>query len=71
MKKVLLSVLLGVLGFTVTYIGLCYFVPGWRIKLDAEPLVYFLKSLKHMAFLKCVISSLIAVAAAVIPIYKK
>jgi len=54
-RKVLLSVLFIVI-FAVTYLGLCYLIPGWRIKLEAEPVVYLIESVKSMALLKTVIS---------------
>ena len=54
-RKVLLSVLFIVI-FAVTYLGLCYLIPGWRIKLEAEPVVYLIESIKSMALIKTVIS---------------
>ena len=54
-RNVLLSVLFIVI-FAVTYLGLCYLIPGWRIKLEAEPVVYLIESVKSMALLKTVIS---------------
>lgn len=54
-RKVLLSVLFIVI-FAVTYLGLCYLIPGWRIKLEAEPVVYLIESVKSMALIKTVIS---------------
>lgn len=57
MKKViLLSVLIFAAAFFGSYLGLCYLVPGWRIKLAADPLTYFVKSIGHMAPLKGVIA---------------
>ena len=38
--------------FLLVYIALCYLVPGWRLKLDAPPLVYFTASLQSMMLLK-------------------
>jgi len=54
-RKALLSVLFIVI-FAVTYLGLCYLIPGWRIKLEAEPVVYLIESVKSMALIKTVIS---------------
>lgn len=54
-RKVLLSVLFIVI-FAVTYLGLCYLIPGWRIKLEAKPVVYLIESVKSMALIKTVIS---------------
>lgn len=54
-RKALLSVLFIVI-FAVTYLGLCYLIPGWRIKLEAEPVVYLIESVKSMTLIKTVIS---------------
>ena len=71
MKKRILSALLGIVGFCVAYLYLCYLVPGWRIKLEAEPVVYFVKSLQHMAFLKGLISVVAGAMLAAIPYFGK
>ena len=39
MKKAFYRSLLAVTAFIVTYIALSFLIPGWRIKLEAEPLV--------------------------------
>lgn len=70
MKKALLSVLSGMLGFVITYIGLCCLVSGWRIKLEAEPLIYLMESIKSMAFVKCLISGMVSVVLAAIPFFR-
>lgn len=57
-RKGLLSVLFIVI-FAVTYLGLCYLIPGWRIKLEAEPVVYLIESIKSMALIKTVISLIV------------
>lgn len=67
MKKLLLSVALFVAAFIVTYLVLCY-APAWRIKLDAEPMVYFLESIKHMAPVKSLISLGTGMIAGVVPV---
>lgn len=54
-RKVILSGLFIVI-VAVTYLGLCYMIPGWRIKLEAEPVVYLIESIKSMALIKTVIS---------------
>ena len=71
MKRMVLSALLGIVGFCAAYLCLCYLVPGWRIKLEAEPFVYFVKSLQHMAFLKVLISVVAGVMLAAIPYFGK
>lgn len=69
MKRNLLSVLLFVITFTVIYICLCYCIPEWRIKLVAEPHIYFFESLKHLLPIKAGISFVIGITASVIPIF--
>ena len=46
MKNAKVSVILFLAAFVLTYIGTCYLVPGWRIKLAADHLTYFLASLQ-------------------------
>lgn len=70
-QKIWLSIWYGVAAFMITYICLCYLVPGWRIKLEAEPVVYFLESLRSMALMKCLISGVAAVTAAAVPYFWK
>jgi len=61
MKRNILLSLLFVMAFAITYLTLCYMVPGWRIKLDAEPFVYFIESLKSMVFIKATISLVVGI----------
>lgn len=46
--------------FMASYICLCYMVPGLRIKLDAEPMEYFIKSIKHMMLVKGAMALVVA-----------
>ena len=46
--------------FIVTYLACCYIVPAFRIKLYAPASEYFIESVKHMAILKTIISSVVA-----------
>ena len=39
---------------------MCYLVPGLRIKLYAEPMVYFIESIKSMVLVKIVVSFVVA-----------
>lgn len=54
-KNILLSVLF-VAVFVITYFVLCFMIPEWRIKLEADPFIYFIESVKSMAFIKTMIS---------------
>ena len=53
-----------VVVFALVYVGTCYLIPGLRIKLAAEPMVYFIESLQHGVAFKATISSAIGLAAA-------
>lgn len=59
-KRVLLTAVVAVAAFAVSYIGFSY---GFRLKLSADPLTYFIESMKHMALLKTALSAAIAVLA--------
>lgn len=52
MKRKTLSAVILILVFIATYIYLSMGIPGLRIKLDAEPMVYFIESLKTMVMFK-------------------
>ena len=41
----------------------CYMVPGWRIKLAAPAMEYFVASLRHMVLLKGLIAGAAAAVA--------
>ena len=63
MKKKLLIISSFIVTFSLVYLILSFCIPGWRIKLDAPPLIYFIEQLKSLMVLKCGIS---LIAAAVI-----
>ena len=71
MKRMLASAVMGLVGFCITYVALCYLVPGWRIKLEAEPMVYFLESMKSMALIKCLISAFAGILLAAVPYLRR
>ena len=56
MKGKRLAAALGFAAFIAVYLACCYRIPGWRIKLDADPLTYFWASITHMVPLKSLIS---------------
>ena len=68
MKRYILPVALFAIAFIITYMGLCYFVPGWKIKLSAEPMVYFVESIRHMALMKTIISFAAGIVVGAIPV---
>ena len=53
-KRIYLALFLII--FVATYLFVCFGIPGMRIKLDAEPMEYFLKNVSHMVFIKTIIS---------------
>lgn len=61
MKSKLLTPVLFVLSFITTYLFICFGIPGTRIKLEAEPLELFIKSVEHMLLFKSLISSFIGI----------
>ena len=67
MKKVSIALLLFVIVFVATYLVICFAIPGMRIKLEAEPMEYFLESIRHMAFIKTAVSLVMALIAGAIP----
>ncbi len=66
-NKKLVSIILFVVGFVVTYLIMCYCIPGLRIKLDAEPMEYFIESIKNSVIFKSVVSFIIAILLAMLP----
>ena len=56
MKTLMVAVAIVLVVRIVSYVGLCYLVPGLRIKLAADAVTYFKESIRHMIFLKSVIS---------------
>lgn len=70
-SRKILSVISFIVGFILTYLILCFFVPGLRIKLSAPPLEYFIKSIKNTVLLKTIISAIVGGIFASIPYLKK
>ena len=69
MKKVSIALLLFVIVFVVTYLVICFAIPGMRIKLEAEPMEYFSESIRHMAFVKTAASLVAALIVGTIPLF--
>lgn len=67
MKKNKFSIVLFIVAFFVAYLIICFAIPGMRIKLAAEPMEYFIKSIKHMALFKTVISFVVALIVEILP----
>lgn len=62
-----LSAILFLITFIAAYMFICFGIPGMRIKLEAEPMELFFKSITHMALFKSVISLVAASAVAALP----
>lgn len=67
MKNQLRSVFLFISAFIAVYFILCFAVPGLRIKLAAEPMEYFVESIKHGAFFKTMVSCIAALMIGLLP----
>lgn len=66
-NKKILSIILFIVGFIATYLFTCYCIPGLRIKLAAEPMEYFIASIKYSATFKVIISCIIGTILAILP----
>ena len=60
MKKNTVPIVLFIVMFIAVYLAISFTVPGMRIKLDAEPMEYFIESIKHMTFFKSAVSFVVA-----------
>lgn len=71
MKKKKLFIVLFLSAFIASYLTICFAIPGMRIKLEAEPMEYFLKSITHMIFIKSLMSLVIALIVGTFPLFIK
>lgn len=67
MKRILLSVVLFIVSFVAVYLITCY-LPSMRIKLAAEPMEYFVASIKHNMSFKILVSFVCGLLISFIPI---
>jgi len=67
MEKNTVSIILFIAMFIAIYLAISFAIPGMRIKLEAEPMEYFVESIKHMAFIKSAVSLVVALFAAMLP----
>ena len=65
-KKIIFSVILFIVGFTATYLFMCYHT-GLRLKLVAEPMEFFIKSIKFAAVFKTIMSCIIGAILSILP----
>ncbi len=66
-NKKIISIILFVVGFIATYLIMCYCIPGLRIKLAAEPMEYFIESIKYSSIFKSIISCTVGAILAMLP----
>ena len=66
-NKKILSIILFVVGFIAAYLIMCYCIPDLRLKLVAEPLEYFIESIKYAAIFKGIISCIAGTVLAMLP----
>ena len=71
MKRKALSIMLFAVVFIAAYLVMSFCIGGMRIKLEAAPMVYFVESLRHMAFFKTIVSAIPAAIAAVVVLFVK
>lgn len=69
MKKKIVSAVLFIIAFIAAYLIICFAIPGMRIKLEAAPLEYFIKSITHMVFIKTAASLIVALIIGSIPLF--
>ena len=69
MQKASIALILFMVVFVATYLVICFAIPGMRIKLDAEPMEYFLENIRHMAFVKTAASLVAALIVGAIPLF--
>lgn len=66
MKKWILRICLFTVVFCAAYLACCYLIPGWRLKLEADPCTYFVATIRSMVLIKASISALVAAIITVV-----
>jgi len=66
MKKKINILAVFLVVFAATYLFTSFCIPGWRLKLDAPPMEYFIEHLKSMMLLKCSASMITGAVAGLI-----
>ena len=67
MKRKILSLVLFLIVFVSAYLVTCFAIPSMRIKLEAEPVEYFLESIGYMVFFKAAVSFVVALVIGALP----
>lgn len=69
MKKQTASIVFFFAAFIAAYMIICFAIPGMRIKLEAEPMEYFIESIRHMMFMKSIMSLFPALIIGSLPLF--
>lgn len=69
MKKQIASIVFFFAAFIAAYMIICFAIPGMRIKLEAEPMEYFIESIRHMIFMKSLMSLFPALIIGSLPLF--
>lgn len=67
-KRITLSLILLVVVFAAVYLTMSFAIPGFRIKLEAEPAVVFVETLKILWPFKAAVSLIVAVLIGALPL---
>lgn len=68
MKRKLCSLILAIVTFIAVYMIMSFAIPGFRIKLEAEPAVVFVETLKILWPFKVAVSLIAAVLVGGLPL---
>lgn len=68
MKRKMCSLILAIVTFIAVYMIMSFAIPGFRIKLEAEPAVVFVETLKILWPFKVAISLIAAVLVGGLPL---
>lgn len=67
-KRTKLSLILLVVVFAAVYLTMSFAIPGFRIKLEAEPAVVFVETLKILWPFKAAVSLIAAALVGILPL---
>ena len=66
-NRIVFSIILAIVVFVVAYLFMSFAIPGFRIKLEAEPAVVFVETLKILWPFKAAVSLIAAVLIGGLP----
>ena len=68
MKRKMCSLILAIVTFIAVYMIMSFAIPGFRIKLEAEPAVVFVETLKILWPFKASVSLIAAALVGILPL---